>query len=363
MLRFLLEKEFKQIFRNKVLPRLVLGMPIMVLFVLPWVADQELRNANVTVVDNDHSPSSRRLVEKIVSSDFFHLASYCDSYDEALATIESGDADAIVEIGDGFEKDVVNRSSASVAISVDGVNGTLASLSLSYLSAIISDYSAQISPIAMASPIAVVPNYLYNSNLDYKVFMIPALMVMLLTLLTGFLPALNIVYEKEKGTIEQINVSPVGKLTFTLSKLIPYWVIGGVVLTISLSLAALVYGLVPSGSFVTIYLFSIIYIFVVSGFGIVVSNYSATMQQAMFVMYFFLLLFVLLSGLFSPISSMPETAQWITYINPLRYYIEAMRSIYLKGSNIFELSSQIIPLLIYAVVVNAWALVSYRKQN
>lgn len=149
--------------------------------------------------------------------------------------------------------------------------------------------------------------------------MIPALMTMVLVMLCGFLPALNVVGEKETGTIEQINVTPVSRFTFTLSKLIPYWTIGFLVLNLCMGLAWLIYGITPVGSLLTIYLATLIFILVVSGLGLIISNHSATMQQAMFVMWFCMLVFILMSGLFTPISSMPTWAKCITYAN--RYVI------------------------------------------
>ncbi len=193
--------------------------------------------------------------------------------------------------------------------------------------------------------------------------MIPALMVMLLTLICGFLPALNIVSEKEVGTIEQINVTPVPKFIFILAKLLPYWLIGFVVLD------CMFYSLVnlwhsASRSFSINYLlFAVLFVLVMSGFGLVISNYSATMQQSMFVMWFCLLVVILMSGLFTPISSMPEWAQIITRLNPLRYFMEVMRMVYLKGSGFFDLLPQFGVLLFFAVVFNSWAVISYRKNN
>ena len=155
---------------------------------------------------------------------------------------------------------------------------------------------------------------------------------MLLTMLTGFLPALNIVGEKETGTIEQMNVSPVRPWTLILSKLIPYWTLGLFVLMLAMGLAATLFGLTPAGGVGNILAFTLLYLLVMSGLGICVSNIAGTMQQAMFVMYFFMMIFFLMSGLFTPITSMPQWAQMLTYLNPLRYFVQAMRSIYLKGS-------------------------------
>lgn len=206
------------------------------------------------------------------------------------------------------------------------------------------------------------PPNLYNPTLNYKLFMIPALMVMLLTLICGFLPSLNVVGEKEAGTIEQINVTPVNKFTFIAAKLIPYWLIGIVVLTICFVLAWLLYGILPAGNFLTVYACALMFLPVVSGFGLVISNHSATLQQAMFVMWFFMLVLILMSGLLTPIHSMPRWAQWITVANPLRYFVEEMRTIYLRGGGFAELIPQLCALLMFAVVANVWAVKSYKKR-
>jgi ABC-2 type transport system permease protein len=193
--------------------------------------------------------------------------------------------------------------------------------------------------------------------------MVPALMVMLLTMLCGFLPALNIVAEKEAGTIEQMNVTPVRRLDFVLAKLIPYWLIGFVVLGLCMGLAALVYGIYPGGNLLTILLFSGIYLLVVSGMGLVISNYSDTMQQAMFVMFFFIMILLLMSGLFTPVQSMPTWAQAIAAVNPLKYFIEVMRLVYLKGSGFGQLIPQFVALCGFAAAFNLWAVASYKKSN
>ncbi len=186
---------------------------------------------------------------------------------------------------------------------------------------------------------------------------------MLLILIVGFLPALNIVGEKEKGTIEQMNVTPVTKGDFIMSKLIPYWIVGLLIFSYAMLMGYVFHGVAPAGSLWLIYLCAIIFILVVSSFSLIVSNYSDTTQQAALVMFFFLVIFILMSGLLTPVVNMPEWAQKITLVNPLRYYIDAMRTLYLKGSSLQELSSNYIAMSIYAVVVGIWAIVSYRKTN
>jgi len=370
MLKFLIEKEFKQIFRNSFVPKIIIAMPVMMMLVFPWAESQEVKNLKMSIIDNDKSTLSQQLVHKLTASDYFQWVDISSTNDNALRSIETGNTDIILEIQYGFEKELMKEGYSKVMISANAVNGMKAGLGTSYLASIVRDYAeylrtkySQNMGNTTSVGFKIDPNYKFNPYLDYKVFMVPALMVMLLTLLCGFLPALNIVGEKETGTIEQINVTPVKKLMFIFSKLIPYWLIGFVVLSLCMLMARLVYGLIPSGSLLTIYFFTFVYILVVSGIGLVISNYSNTMQQAMFVVFFFIMIFILMSGLFTPVSSMPDWAQKITIFNPLKYFIEVMRLVYLKGSAFAELMPQFFALCCFAVGFNAWAVLSYKKSK
>ena len=360
MIKYLIEKEFKQLFRNPFIPKLILLFPCMIMILMPWAASLEIKNIRLDIVDGDRSPLSRRLVEKVAASDYFRVSAFPATYDEALRHVEAGSADIVMRGG-----------APRVLVAANAVNGTKGGMGSSYLSSIISDYARSLSategrsmaPAFKLPQVSVQTLNLYNPRLNYKLFMVPALMVMLLTLICGALPALNVVGEKEAGTIEQINVTPVRKFTFICAKLIPYWLTGLVVLTIAFVLAWLLYGILPAGHFLTLYFFAIIFLLVVSGFGLVVSNYSSTLQQAMFVMFFFMLILVLMSGLFTPIHSMPRWAQALTYVNPLRYFVEVMRTVYLRGGGVADLLPQLGMLLFFAAGFNLWAVKSYRKSG
>lgn len=202
--------------------------------------------------------------------------------------------------------------------------------------------------------------FLYVSNVQ---LMVPALIVIAITMITGFFPALNIVNEKEKGTIEQINVSPISRSTFILCKLIPYWVVAFFILSSCLIIAWLVFGYTCKGSIYTLFVFTVLQIMVTSGLGLLISNYSDNAQQAIFITWFFMMVFMLISGIFTPISSMPSWAQAITYLNPLRYYADAMRFIYLKGSTLLDIWYDAVGLLTIGTVMLCWAILSYRKQE
>ncbi len=370
MLKHLIIKEFKQLFRGGFIPKLLIFMPIAMIGILPFAANQEIKHLKVTIVDNDKSSVSEKLCEKVSASKYFTLTEVGSSHRQAIKSIEKGDVDLIVEIPDDFEKNLVKNGLGKVQISVNSVNGMKGMLANNYMNSIINEYANEMKekystqqPSFHAQVFSIKPYYLFNPKLDYKIFMVPAIMVMLLTLMCGFLPALNIVGEKEKGTIEQINVTPVTRFAFILSKLIPYWIIGFVLFGFSMFLAWLFYGLTPVGSVFTMFIFVIAYIIAISGFGLVISNYAKTMSQAMFLIFFFMLVFILMSGLFTPVASMPQWAQYIAAANPLKYFIEVMRMIYLKGSGLSALITNLLAIITVAIVLNTWAIISYKKTN
>ena len=349
MLRYLLEKEFKQIRRDRFMPKIIFIIPIMQLIILPFAANFEMRNINLSIVDNDHSVTSMQLVDKVLSSGYFRLTDRSDRYDEALTSVESNESDIILEIPSDFERDLGKEGRADVMIAANAVNGTKGGLGSSYLSSIIQDFNREKGFASMGSGRGVASIHLFNPHLSYKIYMVPGIMVFLLTIIGGSISALNIVSEKEKGTIEQINVSPVPKSLFLL--------------TVAILIAWLIYGLVPEGSFGVIYLFAAVYLIAFTGFGLAISSFSSTQQQAMLTAFFFLIIFALLSGLFTPISSMPEWAQKITLANPVRYFVDVMRMVYLKGSGFADLRGHFVIVCLFAVFFNLLAVISYRKKG
>ena len=276
----------------------------------------------------------------------------------------------MIEIEPDFEKNLINTGTASVAISANAVNGMKGSLGSNYAAQIMTDFSAQLrdeegldASITQLPKMEIAPRFLYNPTLDYKVYMVPALLAMLLIILVGFLPALNIVGEKEKGTIEQINVTPVGKIEFILSKLIPYAVVGMFMLTFAMLLVKGIHGIVPAGNIGLIYLFSLLFCVVVASMGLIISNYSSNTQQAALTFFFFMMICMLMSGLLTPVTSMPLWSRVITEINPMRFAMEAYRTLYMKNPSFASLLPQFLRLCVMAVVLWIWAIISYRKNN
>lgn len=354
--------------RNPILPRIIIVFPIIIMIVMPMAMNMEIKDVNVAIVDADHSDYSRKLVDKIGASNYFNLKNIFSSYAEALDKIERGEVDVIVEIPNDFSKNIISAKNSSVQISANAVNGVKGGLASNYMSSLVTDFGKDIKQEVGASvspniDINIIPKYRFNIFQYYELYMVPALMVMILTMICGFLPALNIVTEKEMGTIEQINVSPVSRFMFVFSKMLPYWIVGLLVFTLSFGVAYLIYGICPAGSMLEVYLIAVIYVITISGFGLIVSNNSDTVQQAMFLMFFFVILFILMSGLFTPINSMPDWAKAITFINPLRYFIDLIRGIVIRGASICDMSGTFIALCIYAIVSSSVAINSYRKRN
>lgn len=369
--KHLLRKEFLQFFRNSFLPRLIVIFPIVFMCVLPFVVNMDVVDVRVAVVDNDHSSLSRRLVERVQGSDYFLFAGTRPSYAVALEDIEACWVDIVMVIPPDYGANLTLGQCPQVLIAANAVNGTKGQLGSQYLSSVVmqnaQEAQAEAAGSALSSSASTLPQvseiYLYNPNLDYRVYMVPALMGMILMLLCGFLPALNIVSEKEAGTIEQINVTPVGKVEFILAKLIPYWLIGMVVLTLCLGLAWAVHGITPAGNVAYIYLLALLLALSFSGLGLIVSNSSSTMQQAIFVIWFVVVCFILLSGLFTPVRSMPDWAIVLTKFNPMTHFMEAMRTVFVRGGGFSAIAEQLILLALCALVLDVWAILSYRKRS
>lgn len=365
---FLLRKEFSQIFRNRTILAMIVVMPVIQLIILPLAADYEVKNVNLAMIDHDHSSYSRQMITKITASGYFKLAGYGSSFKESLKLIERDKADLILEIPEGFEKNLIRENRQDLFIAVNAINGTKANLGAAYLVNILRDYNTQIRSELIstgrfnAAPvIEITSSNWYNMLMNYRVFMVPGILAILITMIGGFLSALNIVKEKEVGTIEQINVTPIKKHHFILGKLIPFWVLGNVVFSIGLLVARLVYGIVPVGNLAVLYAFVAIFLLAILGFGLLISTYCETQQQAMFIAFFFMMIFILMGGLFTSIDSMPDWARYVARLIPVSYLIDVMRMVILKGSGFRDVLPYMGIVLVFAVVLNTWAVLNYKK--
>ncbi|ODS80613.1 MAG: ABC transporter permease [Cytophagaceae bacterium SCN 52-12] len=369
-LGFILQKEFRQILRDKTILAMMFVMPTFQLVILPLAANFEVKSINVAYVDHDHSSYSRQLRNKIASSGYFRMMGTPGSYKEGLGMVEYGKADLIVEIPSGFERNLMREGSQKVNLSVDAINGTKASLGGAYLVAVLADFNNNLDinmklagnrATEPPAKISVASSNWYNPRAEYKYFMVPGILVILLTMIGGFITALNIVKEKEIGTIEQINVTPIQKWQFILGKLIPFWIVGMVVFTIGLLVMYIVYGIFPKGSLVVLYLFAAVYLVALLGLGLLISTFADTQLQAMFIAFFFMMIFMLMSGLFTSTDSMPEWARMLSDATPVTHFIKVVRLIVLKGSGFSEIKNELGYLVIFAAILNGLAIWNYRK--
>lgn len=360
IIKYLIQKEFIQIRRNSFLPRFIIMFPIMMMCVMPWVMNMEVKHIRVDIIDNDRSTLSRQLVQRVAASQYFVFNAQRNTYDEAMADVERGDADIVLNIPRHYGRGVETGQSPQIALAANAANPTKGGMGGNYLTQVVMTNRVP-AGMSQASPVEAL--YLYNKHLNYKVFMIPALMGILLLLVCGFLPTLNIVSEKEVGTIEQINVTPVGKWTFIFSKLVPYWMIAIVIMTLCFVLSWALYGITCQGSLWWVYLDALLLALVFSGLGLIISNYSDTLQQAVFVMWFLVMCMMLLSGLFTPVRSMPHWAQLTTIINPMHYFIDAIRTVFVRGGDGSSIWRELVALGTMAAVLDVWAVASYRKNR
>ncbi|MBU8893793.1 MAG: ABC transporter permease [Bacteroidales bacterium] len=367
-IKFILQKEFIQVFRNKTMLPMIFGVPIIQLVVLVHAATLEMKSIDMYVVDKDLSSLSHKLINKFEGSPFYNISGVSFSIDEANETIEKNRADFVMHIPYGFERDLIRENVTQVQLLIDGINGTAASLINAYSISVISDFNRNIivdltkmPDIKDLNPIAVETSYWYNPELNYKTYMLPGILVILVTIISMFLAAMNIVREKEIGTIEQLNVTPIKKFEFIIGKLVPFLIIALFELAFGLVIGKVFFHIPIVGSLWLLFGFTTVYLLTVLGIGLFISTISSTQQQVMFISFFFMLVFILMSGIFTPTESMPVWAQKVNIINPFYYFMRVIRMILLKGSEFRDISHEFFSLLIYATIMLSLSVWRYRK--
>lgn len=369
-LYFLLEKEFRQIMRNKGIVRMLIIAPVIQLILLPLAADYSVKNISIAVVDNDHSTASQRLIGKITSSGYFKLTGYTGSYNAALSMVEEEKADLVLQIPAHFERDLVRENSQKLYIAIDAIEGTKANLGGAYLNSIITDFNDEIRVDwhtsgtmtgSDAPQISVASSNWYNPFMNFHLYIVPAILVTLVTAMAAMQTAFNIVQEKENGTIEQINVTPIKKYVFITGKMIPFLVLGIIIFTLGLIVSWIFYGVVSTGNLWVLYLSLADYLFAMLGLGLLLATYSGTQQQAMSLSFFFINIFNMMSGAFTAVDSMPGWAQAIVSTFPPYHFIRIMRMVMLKGSGVPDILPELGAMFAIGVVLNVWAIMNYRK--
>jgi ABC-2 type transport system permease protein len=370
-LRFLLRKEFLQIARDRTMLGMLIAAPVIQLLVLSSATTFEVRSTKMYLVDHDRSSTSRGLVERMVASGRFRVADASASAakgDEALLDREVA---MIMAIPADFERDLVRTGMAPVQLIFNAEDGAAAGIVRSYSTRIIARYSEELSsrirPLGGnrangASPrIEVRSRGWYNPRLNYTHFMVPGILVLLVTVIATAMAAMNIVREKEIGTLEQLNVTPITKAEFIASKLIPFWIIAMVDLGVGLGVGRVVFGIPVRGSLLLVFGGAAIYLLAALGIGLWVSTIAQTQQQAMFISFAMNMIYLLMSGLFTPLRSMPRWAQMLAEISPMKHFIVIMRGVLVKGAGLADIQVPLLVLLVYGVGMLTLAVRSYSK--
>lgn len=370
MLLALIRKEIYNLLRNRMLLGMVVMYPIVVLMLLPFATTTDIKNLQTVIIDHDHTSLSQRLQQQFFSSGYFVNAwqeELPPTLSDGMELIEDGKADLIITIPPRFEEQLMRYRKAQVEARINAFNATKGAVAGGYTQQIVQQFVANLNESTgmeglTTIPIRIVEVNRYNPETNYKDYIIPGLVAMLITMTAFILPALNMVQEKEIGTIEQMNVTPIHPLIFMLSKALPYIVISIVMVFISLPIVGLMYGLWPQGNMGMMLVASILYVLSMSGLGLLITNFAQTQQQAMFSFFFVLMFFILLGGLFTPIEGMPSWARALAVSHPFTHYSIVMRTYYLKAVGFTEMWRELTALSVFAVVNCTAAILTYRKR-
>ncbi|MDD5508785.1 MAG: ABC transporter permease [Bacteroidales bacterium] len=365
---YLIRKEFLQIFRDKFIGRAIFAIPVLQMLILVPAVTFEIRNVELCILDRDLTTESRKLVNQLVGSTFFKVIFTTFSEEKANDLLSRDQCDLILQIPSGFGNDISKGNQVKVFVAANAINASNAQLSWAYLNGVIGDYNMDIitekidnQSFVPIPQVQVTNRYWYNEMLNYKYYMLPGILGILVLAIGFLLAGLNLVKEKESGTIEQMNVTPVKKYHFIIAKMVPFLVIGLVDLALGLILGKLVFNIPFEGNIALLFFCSAIFLVAVLGFALFLSTFSGTQQQFMFTAFFFMIIFILMSGIFTPVESMPEWAQKIDLINPVVYVMRINRMVLLKGSTFHDISREIVALTAIAVGFTALAINRYRK--
>ncbi len=366
-LLYIIQKEFLQVFRNKSILPIIFVLPIVQMLLLVYAATFEMKEISLQIIDRDNSTLSRGLIADYAGSPFFNIVSVEHECSNPEAKILHGDADIVLIIPNNLEKEFVTTKSGSVQLLINAINGTAAELGFAYSNSVLQNYNKklvfELTSTALNVPVQVKSRFWYNSELDYKFYMAPGILVILITIFGVFLGGVNLVREKELGTIEQINVTPIRKWQFLTGKLLPFWVIGLFDMLLGLLIAKIAFDIPIRGSIPVLIVFAGSYLMLVLSIGLFISSISSTQQQVALMGFFFLIVFILMSGLFTPIESMPAWAQKLNYINPLFYFVKIMRFIILKDSGFADLWRELAIVTGYGIVMMSLAVKTFKKTS
>ena len=367
-IRYILQKEFRQIFRNRTMLPMIFGVPLLQMLVLVYAATFDMKKIDMVVVDKDLSETSRKLIAKFDAVPFYNVKFAVPDETIGENLLLSDDADVILVIPQNMERNLIRDDKAQLQMLINAIDGNSAQLIYSYSSRIIGNFNKNlisewkgIPKFTPPSEVNISESYWYNSELDYHWFMAPGILAVLVTIIGMFMSGMNLVREKEIGTIEQLNVTPIKKYQFIIGKLVPFWVIALFDLSFGLFIAWLIFDLPIVGNLLVLFAFASVYLLCALGLGLFISTVTDTQQQVMFMSFFFMMIFIMMGGIFTPVESMPHWAQVIDRANPIFYFMKIMRNVVLKGSGFFDLLKEFFSMVVLGIIFLSLAIWRYRK--
>jgi len=369
--RFLVEKEFRQVFRDKAMLRMLFFMPIIQLFLFGYAVQTDIKYIRLATLDYDRTPDSRRLIESFYAGGYFVPAEPVFTPADIELTIVEGKADVAIWIPKGYTESLIRNEPAQVGVVVDGQNSSIAGRARGYAEAIIrreafrrmDELRSQYPQLdAQSRRVESIARFYYNPELESRFYMIPGIVVLIILVISGMMTGMAVVREKEIGTLEQLLVTPLTGVQIILGKTIPFVILSFVELTFAATIATLYFKLPFEGSVWLLALTSFVFLLVTLGTGLLASTVSSTQQQAMFTVWFILVFGIIMSGFFYPVENMPRSVRMLTYLNPLRYFIAIVRGIFLKGVAFPDIIHNLIPMFLIGVSVFLFAVLRFRKR-
>lgn len=367
---YLMQKEFRQILRDPSMRAILFVLPLVQLILLGHAVTTDVRDLTLAIVDLDRTPESRVVIDRFARSHSFSVERILDDPRALPALMDRGTVTVALVIPSGYQRDLALQRQPAVQVQIDGLDGNTAGIALGYVTDIIQDLQLRLvskdprlaRALKNAHLVTVEPRFWYNPQLESRLYTVPGIIALILTIITTFLTSMGLVREKELGTLEQVMVAPLHGSQLILGKVLPFAVLGFIEILLSIVFVRLLFGISIAGSLPLLLAESLLFILTTLGIGILVSTFADTQQQAVFLAWFLMIFMILLSGFFIPIANMPESIQWISAINPLRYYIAIVREIYLKAAPLQALWTETISLASLGLVVLSAAVWRFRRQ-
>jgi ABC-2 type transport system permease protein len=358
-------KEFIQTFRNRKNWALLFGFPVIQLFMFGYVVTTDVNNISTAIYDRDKTQESRELARRLQASGYFNITHYPQSPEEIKDLLDSGKTLIAIQINERFAEDIAKKKPSQIQLIVDGTDSNTAMIAMNYATKIISLYAADFAAPSVKAQLTKIDfrtRFWYNPDLKSRNYNVPGVIASIIMLVCLILTSMSVVREREMGTIEQIMVSPIKPVELMIGKTAPFAVIALFDMIVVIVIGTLWFGITIKGSIFFLFLCTLAYLLSVLGIGLFISTVLKTQQQALMATMFFFMPALLLSGFMFPIENMPEGFQYVTYLNPLRYFLIIIRGVFLKGIGFDILWPEMLALLVLGMIIISFSAMRFRKR-